>query len=84
RYDATENQLSTDTSLQRRILKRRYYLVVKAKDTAIVGLLVGTLGVGLDLLLAILVENKPIILLPNSDKVTSLLAVGSLPELSGS
>ncbi|GKB99607.1 hypothetical protein Tco_0985744, partial [Tanacetum coccineum] len=45
RYDATENQLSTDTSLQRRILKRRYYLVVKAKDTAIVGLLVRTLGV---------------------------------------
>ncbi|XP_071707270.1 uncharacterized protein [Rutidosis leptorrhynchoides] len=45
RYDATENQLLTDTSQQRRILKRRYYLVEKAKDAGIVGILVGTLGV---------------------------------------
>lgn len=45
RYDATENQLLTDTSQQRRILKRRYYLVEKAKDADIVGILVGTLGV---------------------------------------
>ncbi|KAL8195342.1 hypothetical protein R6Q57_025745 [Mikania cordata] len=45
RYDATENQLLTDTSQQRRILKRRYYLVEKAKDAVIVGILVGTLGV---------------------------------------
>ncbi|GJV70508.1 2-(3-amino-3-carboxypropyl)histidine synthase subunit 2, partial [Tanacetum coccineum] len=44
-YDAAENQLSTDTSQQRRILKRRYYLVEKAKDASIVGILVGTLGV---------------------------------------
>lgn len=45
RYDASENQLLTDTSQQRRILKRRYYLVEKAKDAGIVGILVGTLGV---------------------------------------
>ncbi|KAK9060958.1 hypothetical protein SSX86_019854 [Deinandra increscens subsp. villosa] len=45
RYDATEDQLLTDTSQQRRILKRRYYLVEKAKDASIVGILVGTLGV---------------------------------------
>ncbi|KAJ9542913.1 hypothetical protein OSB04_029419 [Centaurea solstitialis] len=45
RYDATENKLLTDTSQIRRILKRRYYLVEKAKDAAIVGILVGTLGV---------------------------------------
>ncbi|KAL8246880.1 hypothetical protein R6Q59_008096 [Mikania micrantha] len=38
---------------------------------------------GLDLLLAILVENKPITLPPNSAKVTSLLAAGSPPEHSG-
>ncbi|KAI7744071.1 hypothetical protein M8C21_023906 [Ambrosia artemisiifolia] len=45
RFDAMENQLLTDTSQQRRILKRRYYLVEKAKDAGIVGILVGTLGV---------------------------------------
>ncbi|XP_023741951.1 uncharacterized protein LOC111890018 isoform X2 [Lactuca sativa] len=45
RYDATENEMLTDTSQQRRILKRRYYLVEKAKDAEIVGILVGTLGV---------------------------------------
>lgn len=45
RYDATENCLVTDLSHQRRILKRRYYLVEKAKDANIIGILVGTLGV---------------------------------------
>ncbi|XP_020532590.1 2-(3-amino-3-carboxypropyl)histidine synthase subunit 2 isoform X2 [Jatropha curcas] len=45
RYDAKENRLVTDLSQQRRILKRRYYLVEKAKDANIVGILVGTLGV---------------------------------------
>ncbi|XP_057957989.1 uncharacterized protein LOC131150926 isoform X2 [Malania oleifera] len=45
RYDATENCLVTDLSPQRRILKRRYYLVEKAKDANIIGILVGTLGV---------------------------------------
>ncbi|KAF2321959.1 hypothetical protein GH714_004845 [Hevea brasiliensis] len=45
RYDALENRLVTDLSQQRRILKRRYYLVEKAKDANIVGILVGTLGV---------------------------------------
>ncbi|XP_008454038.1 uncharacterized protein LOC103494584 isoform X1 [Cucumis melo] len=44
RYDAKESWLVTDVSKQRRILKRRYYLVEKAKDAAIVGILVGTLG----------------------------------------
>ncbi|XP_019462175.1 PREDICTED: diphthamide biosynthesis protein 2 [Lupinus angustifolius] len=45
RYDAPENQMMTDLSQQRRILKRRYYLVERAKDANIVGILVGTLGV---------------------------------------
>ncbi|KAK3011132.1 hypothetical protein RJ639_012857 [Escallonia herrerae] len=45
RYDATEDYMMTDFSQQRRILKRRYYLVEKAKDADIVGILVGTLGV---------------------------------------
>ncbi|XP_054783146.1 uncharacterized protein LOC129290412 [Prosopis cineraria] len=45
RYDATENRLMTDLSQQRRILKRRYYLVERAKDANIIGILVGTLGV---------------------------------------
>ncbi|OAY71771.1 Diphthamide biosynthesis protein 2 [Ananas comosus] len=45
RYDAVENQLLKDVSHQQRILKRRYYLVEKAKDANIVGILVGTLGV---------------------------------------
>ncbi|KAH8505681.1 hypothetical protein H0E87_012779 [Populus deltoides] len=45
RYDANGNFLGTDLSQQRRILKRRYYLVEKAKDANIVGILVGTLGV---------------------------------------
>lgn len=45
RYDAEENCLVKDVSHQKRILKRRYYLVERAKDANIVGILVGTLGV---------------------------------------
>ncbi|KAL5990907.1 hypothetical protein ACLOJK_011812 [Asimina triloba] len=45
RYDPEENHLVRDLSQQQRILKRRYYLVEKAKDANIVGILVGTLGV---------------------------------------
>ncbi|KAL6662146.1 hypothetical protein ACP70R_000005 [Stipagrostis hirtigluma subsp. patula] len=45
RYDATANQLSTDVSHLTKVLRRRYYLVEKAKDANIVGILVGTLGV---------------------------------------
>ncbi|XP_065866064.1 uncharacterized protein [Euphorbia lathyris] len=45
RYDADEDRLVTDLSESRRILKRRYYLVEKAKDANVVGILVGTLGV---------------------------------------
>lgn len=45
RCDATESCLVTDVSQQKRILKRRYYLVEKAKDANIIGILVGTLGV---------------------------------------
>ncbi|CAI0458920.1 unnamed protein product [Linum tenue] len=45
RYDVEQGCLMTDLSLQRKILKRRYYLVEKAKDANIVGILVGTLGV---------------------------------------
>lgn len=45
RYDAAGNCLVTDFIQQTRVLKRRYYLVEKAKDANIVGILVGTLGV---------------------------------------
>ncbi|GAB2300274.1 hypothetical protein Dimus_034309 [Dionaea muscipula] len=45
RYDAAKNYIGTDLSQQRRILKRRYFLVEKAKDANMVGVLVGTLGV---------------------------------------
>ncbi|KAJ7980651.1 2-(3-amino-3-carboxypropyl)histidine synthase subunit 2 [Quillaja saponaria] len=45
RYDPSENRMVTDLSQQRRILKRRYYLVERAKDAKIIGVLVGTLGV---------------------------------------
>ncbi|KAM7278318.1 hypothetical protein ACFE04_005452 [Oxalis oulophora] len=45
RYDAEGDQLMTDVSQKQRVLKRRYYLVEKAKDANIVGILVGTLGV---------------------------------------
>nr|GMC80989.1 diphthamide biosynthesis protein 2 [Ipomoea batatas] len=45
RYDATKDWLVNDFSSQNRILKRRYFLVEKAKDASIVGILVGTLGV---------------------------------------
>ncbi|KDO52392.1 hypothetical protein CISIN_1g0110281mg, partial [Citrus sinensis] len=45
RYDATEERLLTDVSQPLKILKRRYYLVEKAKDANIIGVLVGTLGV---------------------------------------
>ncbi|CAO2815803.1 unnamed protein product [Amaranthus hypochondriacus] len=45
RYDPAEKCLITDVSQITRILKRRYYLVEKAKDANIVGILVGTLGV---------------------------------------
>ncbi|GLT48870.1 hypothetical protein SLA2020_224610 [Shorea laevis] len=40
-----EDHLVMDVSQQKRILKRRYYLVEKAKDANIIGILVGTLGV---------------------------------------
>ncbi|KAL2556645.1 diphthamide synthesis DPH2 family protein [Forsythia ovata] len=45
RYDATEDCLVTNLSQQKKILNRRYYLVEKAKDANIIGILVGTLGV---------------------------------------
>ncbi|GAB2260791.1 hypothetical protein Droror1_Dr00011646 [Drosera rotundifolia] len=45
RYDATNDHLVTDLYQQRKILKQRYYLVEKAKDANMVGVLVGTLGV---------------------------------------
>ncbi|KAL3507051.1 hypothetical protein ACH5RR_032433 [Cinchona calisaya] len=45
RYDATEGYLKTDVSQQAKILKHRYFLVEKAKDANMVGILVGTLGV---------------------------------------
>lgn len=45
RYDAEQRQLLKDFPQQKRILNRRYYLVEKAKDANIVGILVGTLSV---------------------------------------
>ncbi|CAM8920502.1 unnamed protein product [Rhodiola kirilowii] len=45
RFDPENNSLDTDFAQQSRVLKRRYYLVEKAKDANIVGILVGTLGV---------------------------------------
>ncbi|PUZ44474.1 hypothetical protein GQ55_8G103200 [Panicum hallii var. hallii] len=45
RYDAIKSQLSTDFSHLMKVLRRRYYLVEKAKDANIIGILVGTLGV---------------------------------------
>ncbi|BAT13531.1 uncharacterized protein [Oryza sativa Japonica Group] len=45
RYDTVANQPSRDVSHLMKILRRRYYLVEKAKDANIVGILVGTLGV---------------------------------------
>lgn len=45
RYDTDKRCLLKDLSDQQRILRRRYYLVEKAKDANIVGILVGTLGV---------------------------------------
>ncbi|GAB4832775.1 hypothetical protein Ancab_006791 [Ancistrocladus abbreviatus] len=45
RYNAAENYSVTDLTQQKRMLKRRYYLVEKAKDANIIGILVGTLGV---------------------------------------
>ncbi|KAK7325093.1 hypothetical protein VNO77_29170 [Canavalia gladiata] len=43
--DANENRIVTEMFQHRRILKHRYYLVEKAKDANIVGILVGTLGI---------------------------------------
>ncbi|KAJ4972227.1 hypothetical protein NE237_005326 [Protea cynaroides] len=45
RYDPMENRLVKDVSHIKKIIMRRYYLVEKAKDANIVGILVGTLGV---------------------------------------
>ncbi|KAK1271960.1 hypothetical protein QJS04_geneDACA014193 [Acorus gramineus] len=44
RYDAVGSCLVKESTHHKRILKRRYYLVEKAKDANIVGILVGTLG----------------------------------------
>ncbi|GJN28126.1 hypothetical protein PR202_gb16211 [Eleusine coracana subsp. coracana] len=45
RYDTIANHLSSDISHLMKVLRRRYYLVEKAKDANIIGILVGTLGV---------------------------------------
>ncbi|XP_073065992.1 uncharacterized protein [Primulina eburnea] len=47
RYAANEGCLVTDLSQEKKLLKRRYYLVEKAKDANMIGILVGTLGVAL-------------------------------------
>ncbi|KAK9159570.1 hypothetical protein Syun_005911 [Stephania yunnanensis] len=45
RFDPKENSLAKDFLHHKRVLMRRYYLVEKAKDANIIGILVGTLGV---------------------------------------
>ncbi|KAF6169706.1 hypothetical protein GIB67_004098 [Kingdonia uniflora] len=45
RYDPIGNGLVKDVAHQGKILMRRYYLVEKAKDANIIGILVGTLAV---------------------------------------
>ncbi|CAN6448785.1 unnamed protein product [Victoria cruziana] len=45
RYCPADCRLVKDFGEKKRILKRRYYLVEKAKDANMVGILVGTLGV---------------------------------------
>ncbi|KAH7282684.1 hypothetical protein KP509_35G043700 [Ceratopteris richardii] len=44
-YDAEKNVLVVDVKKQSKFLMRRYYLVERAKDANIVGIVVGTLGV---------------------------------------
>eukprot|EP01018_Ginkgo_biloba_P015439 Gb_13963 [translate_table: standard] len=45
RYDSLHKITVKDIPSQNRILKRRYYLVERAKDASIVGIVVGTLGI---------------------------------------
>lgn len=45
RYDSVRNILARNVPSQNRTLKRRYYLVERAKDADIVGIVVGTLGI---------------------------------------
>lgn len=45
RYDAQKRLLVQDLASKSRDLMRRFYLVEKAKDANIVGIVVGTLGV---------------------------------------
>ncbi|XP_078434777.1 diphthamide synthesis DPH2 family protein [Wolffia australiana] len=45
RYDPEENCLVREGNLHGKVLNRRYYLVERAKDANIVGILVGTLGI---------------------------------------
>eukprot|EP00249_Psilotum_nudum_P011848 c23421_g1_i1 orf=135-1808(+) len=45
RYDPETKVLLTDEKNQSKALRRRYYLVERAKDANIVGIIVGTLGV---------------------------------------
>ncbi|KAJ0907922.1 putative non-specific serine/threonine protein kinase [Helianthus annuus] len=68
-------------SLQKTLFTRLQYIIQVQDWEALSD--VFWLKQGLDLLLAILVENKPITLPPNSGKVTYLLGAGSLPEHSG-
>ncbi|KAI5062127.1 hypothetical protein GOP47_0022666 [Adiantum capillus-veneris] len=44
-YDPERKLLATDAAKQSKFLMRRYYLVERAKDANIVGIVVGTLGV---------------------------------------
>lgn len=45
RYDTQEKVLVKDLPSKSRDLMRRYYLVERAKEASIVGIVVGTLGV---------------------------------------
>jgi diphthamide biosynthesis protein 2 len=44
RYDATDDEVKSETGRTNKLLQRRYFAVQKARDAQTVGLLVGTLG----------------------------------------
>lgn len=68
-------------SLDKTLFKRLQYIIQVQDWEALSD--VFWLKQGLDLLLAILVEDKPITLAPNSARVPPLVASGPLPDCSG-
>lgn len=68
-------------SLGKTLFKRLQYIIQYQDWEALSD--VFWLKQGLDLLLAILVEDKPITLAPNSAKIPPLMASGTVPECTG-